>query len=64
VFSKQVIVHYKFVVRSLAERQDLALRYEAVRAGAGYGPYQAYTLPELALERLDVRSVADGIGLS
>ncbi len=50
VFSKQVIVHYKFVVRSLAERQALAERYEAVRPGAGYGPYQVYTLPELTLE--------------
>lgn len=64
-FSRQVIVHYKFLVRSLAEREQMAARYDALRPGAGSGPYRAYTLPEHTFEQLELRSVgAVGVDLS
>lgn len=65
VFSRQVIVHYKFLVRSMAEREQMAARYDALRPGAGSGPYRAYTLPEQTFEQLELRSVgAVGVDLS
>jgi hypothetical protein len=41
------IEHYKFLIKSHAERKQIAERYETIRAGAGMSPtYKPFNLPE------------------
>jgi hypothetical protein len=55
------ILHHKFLIRPLAERIAIAARYEAVRKGAGTGKFLVFATPELAIEHLDVRPVAENV---
>ncbi|RPI95498.1 MAG: hypothetical protein EHM40_02790 [Chloroflexi bacterium] len=40
------ILHYKYLVKSYAERKAIAQIYERIVPGAGFGFYKIYSLPE------------------
>lgn len=49
------IEHHKFLVKSRAEREAIAARYESIRPGAGTLPhFGMYNLPEMYFETLEV----------
>lgn len=53
--------HHKLLVKSYAERRQIADRYEAIRQGAGYShTYARYNTPEDIYEELMVKSYTDG----
>lgn len=54
--------HHKFLVKDMPERLAVARRYDALRPGAGTGPYYGkFTLPEVFCRELVVREVGDGL---
>lgn len=55
------IEHHKFLVRSLAEREQIAARYEQEREGAGLSyEYGRFNLPERFLPDMQLRAYTDG----
>lgn len=48
------ILHHKFLVKSYAERKEIALRYDALREGGGTGHWLPFNLPEDAFDVLEV----------
>ena len=49
------IEHHKFLVKTRAQREEIAARYESIRQGAGTLPYFGmYNLPEKYFEHLEV----------
>ena len=56
------LAHYKFLVRTFAERQATARTYDALQPGAGSGDYYGrFTLPELFyVNGVTVRELGDG----
>ena len=58
-----VLEHHKFLVKTRAEREAVADRYEAARPGLGKGPiFQVFSLPEVvyAGEVIQLVSYGDG----
>lgn len=45
-----MILHHKFLLKSLAERRAIAARYEAKQAGCGSGHYLQFSVPEDCFE--------------
>lgn len=59
VIAPVAIEHYKFLVKSYAERQQIAARYEAFAAGFGIGVMLPYSLPEDAYSPLPLVTYAE-----
>jgi len=56
-----LIEHHKFLVKSLAERQALAERYEAAHPSAGLGPHhRPFNLPEVHFPELHLAPIGRG----
>ncbi len=54
-------LHHKFLVKSFAERMEVARRYDQLRPGAGTGAHHGkFTMPEYLCQDLNVREVGDG----
>ena len=52
------IIHWKFLVRTKQEREEIANRYESRRKGAGHSPiYQPFNLPEISFAKLAVKDI-------
>lgn len=55
------LCHHKFLVKSMAERREVARRYDGFVRGAGTGEYYGkFTLPEIYCDGLTVREVGAG----
>jgi hypothetical protein len=53
--------HHKLLVKTFAQRQEIAERYEAIREGAGTLPHYArYNVPELIYDKLEIQDYTDG----
>jgi hypothetical protein len=58
--AKGVILHHKFLVKSLEERRAIASRYESKSAGCGTGHYLQFSVPEDCFSEPTVVEFASG----
>lgn len=55
------ILHHKYLLKSLPERQRVAARYEQLKPGGGYGVHAPFTIPEVIFgDKLTTAPVGDG----
>lgn len=55
-----MILHHKFLVRSLEDRVATARKYEAMGEGLGFGKRLAYNVPEIVFREYEIGEVGEG----
>lgn len=49
------IIHHKFLVKSLLERQDIVRKYDQVQSGMGYN-FRVFSVPELVIPESEIKT--------
>lgn len=57
---KGMILHHKFLIKTIEERRALAASYEAHRDGCGSGHYLQFSVPEDVFDEIEVQSFTTG----